>query len=62
MNGRGAGIGRGRRAGLAGGTKATPVAEPHRRAGKERNAWGTLQPTTGRQTRPAPLGSGPPAQ
>lgn len=54
MNGRGAGIGRGRRVRLAGRTKAEPVAEPGHSAGRERSAPGTLQPTTGRQTRPAP--------
>lgn len=54
MNGRGAGIGRGRRVKLAGRTKAEAVAEPGQSAGRERSAPGTLQPTTSRQTRPAP--------
>lgn len=59
MNGRGAAIGRGRTAKLARGTKAVPVAETRRPAGRERSAPGTLRPTTGRLTHPAPLSSGP---
>ena len=54
MNGRGAGIGRGRRVRFAGGTKAEPVAEPHRPTKRESSAPGTLPPTTGRQTLLAP--------
>ena len=54
MNGRKAGIGRDRRVRLAGRTKAEPVAERGHSAGRERSAPGTLQPTTGHQTRPAP--------
>lgn len=54
MNGREAGIGRGRRVKLASRTKAEPVADPGHSAGRERSAPGTLQPATGHQTRPAP--------
>ncbi|NIG61675.1 not available [Pontoporia blainvillei] len=54
MNGRGAGIGRGRCVRLAGGTKAEPVAEPHRPAERESSAPGTLPPMYCRQARLAP--------